>query len=54
MHSAFSSFARELSQVMLAEDVNDRCAVEEVLARKGKTWEQMMYSNPDALHRCVR
>jgi hypothetical protein len=54
MHSAFNSFARELSQVMLVEDVNDRRAVEEVLARKGKTWEQMMYSNPDAMHRRVR
>ena len=54
MHSAFNSFARELSQVMLIEDVDDRRAVEEVLARKGKTWEQMMYSNPDNLHRCVR
>ena len=50
MHSAFNSFARELSQVMLIKDVNDRRAVEEVLARKGKTWEQMMYSNPDNLH----
>src|SRR6267154_2061735 len=50
MHSAFNSFARELSQVMLVEDINDRRAVEEVLARKGKTWEQMMYSNPDNLH----
>jgi hypothetical protein len=54
MHSAFNSFARELSRVMLVEDANDRHAVEEVLARKGKTWEQMMHSNPDALHRRVR
>jgi len=43
----------ELSQVMLVEDVNDHCAVEEMLAKKGKTWEQMVYSNPDALHQCV-
>ena len=54
MHSAFNSFARELSQVMLVEDINDRRAVEEMLAKKGKTWEQMVYSNPDALHRRVR
>ena len=54
MHSAFNSFARELSQVMLVEDVNDRRAVKEMLAKKGKTWEQMVYSNPDALHRRVR
>jgi len=54
MHSAFNSFARELSRVMLVEDVNDRHAVEEVLARKGKTWDKMMYSNPDNLHRRVR
>jgi hypothetical protein len=53
MHSAFNSFAWELSQVMLVEDVNDHRAVEEVLARKGKTWEQIMYSNPDNLHRRV-
>jgi hypothetical protein len=53
MHSAFNSFAHELSQVMLVEDVNDCRAVEEVLAKKGKTWEQMTYSNPDALHRRV-
>ena len=39
---------------MLVEDVNDRRAVEEVLARKGKTWDQMMYSNPDNLHQRVR
>ena len=53
MHSAFNSFAQELSQVMLVKDINDCCAVEEVLARKGKTWKQMMYSNPDNLHQCV-
>ena len=39
---------------MLVEDINDRRAVEEVLAKKGKTWEQIMYSNPDNLHRRVR
>ncbi|KIM80578.1 hypothetical protein PILCRDRAFT_9404 [Piloderma croceum F 1598] len=50
MHSAFNSFTLELSQVMLVEDVNDHCALEEMLAKKGKTWEQMAYSNPDALH----
>jgi hypothetical protein len=39
---------------MLVEDANDHHAVEEVLAREGKTWEQMMHSNPDALHRRVQ
>jgi hypothetical protein len=54
MHSAFNSFAQELSQVMLVEDINDHHAVEEMLAKKGKTWEQMVYSNPDTLHQHVQ
>jgi len=36
MHSELWSSSWELSQVMLVEDVNDHCAVEEMLAKKGK------------------
>ena len=43
MHSAFNSFAQKLSQVMLVKNINDHHTVEEVLTRKEKTWEQMVY-----------
>jgi hypothetical protein len=39
MQSAFDSFAWELSQVILVKD-NDCHSVEEMLAKKGKTWEK--------------
>ena len=32
----------------------DHHTVEEVLAKNGKTWKQMMYSNFDNLHQCVQ
>ena len=53
MHSAFKSFACELSQVMVIEDVEDWHKVEAVLEHKGKTWKVMMISNSDAKHQQV-
>lgn len=53
-HSAFKPFARELSHLMMIEDVDDHRQVEAVLLKKQKSWQYMMRANPDAIHKRVR